>query len=126
MSDLTPQTVADFLASYEQAQATHDFDEVAPLIHPEALFRFNDGDYRGIDEIRSAFEATWALDIEDTSYRVEDLTVETAGPDHAAASFSFVWEGTGPDGRFEVRGRGTTVVVMLEDSPRILIEHLSR
>lgn len=120
------QEVRAFLRDFERAQATQDFAEVVPLIHQDAIFRFNDGDYRGIDRIRAAFEATWSIDVEDERYRIEDVEVERVGPDWAVATFRFVWSGIGPNGPFEVNGRGTTAVVMEDGGLKVLVEHLSR
>ena len=39
-----------FFERFEAAQNTHVFDEVIPLLHPDVVFRFNDGDFRGLDE----------------------------------------------------------------------------
>lgn len=125
-STITVQRVVRFMEEYEHAQSKEDFDSVAPLIHPEALFRFNDGDYRGLSEIRRAFEATWALDVHDEAYRVIDVEVERIDTASAVVTFAWVWSGRGTEGPFEIRGRGTTVIVEQEGALRILIEHLSR
>lgn len=123
--DLDGDSVLAFLEKYERAQAAQDFDEVAPLIHEDAIFRFNDGDFRGIDRIREAFEATWAHEVDDEVYRMEDVRVEHVTQGMAAATFRFIWSGNGPTGPFEVNGRGTTAVVARSGRLQILIEHLS-
>lgn len=117
--------VREFLQRFELAQSTRDFNQVAEMIHPDALFRFNDGDFRGLEEIREAFERTWALDVEESTYRVENIVVETIDTASAVATFDWVWSGEGEGGPFQIHGRGTTIVVEHEVSLRVLIEHLS-
>lgn len=121
----TSSELVEFFDSFERAQETHDFDRVAPMIHPQALFRFNDGDFRGVADIRAAFERTWAHDVEDERYWMDDLEVLHAGAECAVVTFAFHWSGTGPKGFFQVDGRGSSVVVRHAGSPVILLEHLS-
>ena len=54
--EIAEEQVLEFLERFEKAQGTQDFDRVAPMLHPDALFRFNDGDYRGTEAARGAFE----------------------------------------------------------------------
>jgi len=35
------------------------------MIHPQAIYRFTDGDFVGRDAIQTAFEKTWAYDVVD-------------------------------------------------------------
>lgn len=116
----------EFLSVFEKAQASQDFAEVGPFIHPDAVFRFNDGDYRGTDQIRTSFESTWALDVENEIYSMSDVEVEYTDSVSAVATFTFHWSGIGPEGPFEVAGRGTTVLVQHDGSLKVLVEHLSR
>ena len=122
----TEQEVRDFLARFEQAQGTEDFDAVVPMLHPDVLFRFNDGDYRGIEAARGAFESTWALDVQDERYYLTDVEVLHTDEHGATATFQFHWSGVGDQGRFHVAGRGTAVLVRHDGALRLLVEHLSR
>lgn len=123
---ISHQAVFEFLSAFETAQESHDFDDVEPLIHPEAVFRFNDGDYRGTDQIREAFESTWALDVEEEAYTMSNLEVEHIDTASAVVTFNFFWSGIGPEGPFEIAGRGTSVVVKHEGGLKVVLEHLSR
>ena len=123
---ITEQLVLEFLSRFEAAQNSEDFDQVAPLIHPNALFRFNDGDYRGMEAARGAFESTWAHDVEDERYRLSDIEVLHANGTSATATFRFHWSGIAESGPFEVIGRGTSVIVQHEGEVKLLVEHLSR
>ena len=123
---ITTEEVLDFMQSFEETQASQQFERVAPLVHPDALFRFNDGDYRGMDQIRGAFEATWAHDVKDERYYLTDIQVESTEANSATATFTFHWSGEGPEGPFHVVGRGTNVIVRHEGTLKVLVEHLSR
>ena len=118
--------VRDFLTRYEHASATQAFANVVGLIHPDALFRFSDGDFRGREAIQAAFERTWAYDLEDERYYLTDVEVMNTDANSATATFTFNWSGTAPEGPFEIAGRGTVVLVRHDGKLKILIEHLSR
>ena len=124
--EITEQQVRDFLGRFEAAQGTADFDAVVPLLHPEVLFRFNDGDHRGLEAARGAFESTWALDVEDERYYLTDIEVLHRGVESATATFRFHWSGKGDHGPFHVVGRGTSVLVRHDGELKLLVEHLSR
>ncbi|MGE3599776.1 MAG: nuclear transport factor 2 family protein, partial [Dehalococcoidia bacterium] len=74
--NITGMQIDEFLARYETAANSHDFARVAPLIHPNATFRFTDGDHQGIDAIRAAIESTWsASDVKDERYVLTDIKI---------------------------------------------------
>ena len=123
---LIEQDVRDFLARFEQAQGMEDFDAIIPMLHPDVLFRFNDGDYRGIEAARGAFESTWALEVWDERYYLTDIEVLHANDHSATAMFHFHWSGVGDQGPFHIVGRGTAVLVRHEGEFKLLVEHLSR
>jgi ketosteroid isomerase-like protein len=123
---VTESQVLAFLRQFVEASATRSFASVADMIHPDALFRFNDGDYRGLDAIRGAFESTWALDVKDERYDLSHIVVMSVDADSAAATFQFHWSGTGAQGTFEILGRGTSVLVRHQDRLKVMVEHLSR
>ncbi len=123
---ITERQVLDFLERFEKAQRTEDFDLVASMLHPDALFRFNDGDYRGIEAARGAFEGTWAHEVEDERYRLTDVEVLHVDAGSATATFRFHWSGVGHSGPFHIVGRGTSVLVRHDGALKLLVEHLSR
>ncbi len=57
---------------YEKAANSGNFDKVAPLLSDEAIFWFSDGSYSGIENIRTAFEKTLNM-IMDEEYSIRDL-----------------------------------------------------
>ena len=121
---ITQDQVLAFLAQYEIAQSTEDFEQVAPMIHPDALFRFNDGDFRGTEAIKGAFEGTWANDVKDERYELKDIEVTSLDGSTATAVFAFHWSGIAAHGPFAVEGRGTVVIVRHEGALKIKVEHL--
>ena len=124
--EIGEQQVREFLRRFERAQGTEDFDAVRPLLHPDVLFRFNDGDYRGLEAARGAFESTWALDVDDERYYLTDVEVLHVDSNSATATFRFHWSGSGDNGPFHIVGRGTSVLVRDDGRLKLLVEHLSR
>ena len=124
--EIAEEQVLEFLERFEKAQGTQDFDRVAPMLHPDALFRFNDGDYRGIEAARGAFERTWAHEIEDERYRLTDVELLHVDAGSATVTFRFHWSGVGEGGPFHIVGRGTSVLVRHDGALKLLVEHLSR
>jgi ketosteroid isomerase-like protein len=123
---VTEAEVFEFLKRYEDASATASFANVAAMIHPNALFRFNDGDYRGLEAIQRAFESTWAYDVKDERYYLSDIEVMYLDASSAAVAFQFNWSGVGAKGAFVIVGRGTSVLVRHEGKLKLIVEHLSR
>ena len=118
--------VLAFLERYEIASNTRDFSQVAEMIHPEASYRFTDGDFRGREAIRDAFEKTWAINVIDDRYRLADVTLIYTDDSSALVSYNFHWTGSGPTGPFHVQGRGTQLLVRSGDGLQSIYEHLSR
>lgn len=125
-SGITEAEVVAFLKAFETASGTESFANVRDMIHPNALFRFNDGDHRGLEAIQSAFQRTWAYDVKDERYTLSNIEVISVDTRSAAATFTFTWSGHGPEGPFHIVGRGTTLLVRHHGRLQILVEHLSR
>jgi len=123
---ITEAEVFEFFERYEEASATESFANVAGMIHPKALFRFNDGDYRGLYAIQGAFESTWAQDVKDERYYLSDVEVMYVDTNSAAATFQFHWSGIGAQGAFQIVGRGTSLLVRHDGKLKLIVEHLSR
>ena len=123
---ITEARVVEFLKSDQYESAAKLFANVVGMIHPHALFRFNDGDYRGLEAIQRAFESTWAHDVKDERYYLSDVEVVSVDTSSAAATFHFNWSGVGPQGPFQIVGRGTSLLVLHDGKLKILVEHLSR
>jgi hypothetical protein len=65
-------TPMEFMQEYERNTNSHCFQEIAPLIADDAIYWFNDGSFRGIAEIKQAFEKTWSF-ILDEQYTIDHV-----------------------------------------------------
>ncbi len=117
--------VREFLQAYERAANDRDFSPVAPMIHPDAVYRFNDGDFTGLEEIRGAFEKTWSLGITDERYWLTDIRVVYTDANSALLTYDYNWTGVGKAGRFQTKGRGTQLIVRNGERLQSIYEHLS-
>ena len=124
---LTDAEALQFMARYEAALSSEDFAKVAPLIHPQAVFRFSEGDHSGMADIQAAMERTWAYEVDDERYTLTDKRVLRSGKDAVTVLFTWNWSGSSAEhGPFEIAGRGTAQLVRHEGAIKILVEHLSR
>jgi ketosteroid isomerase-like protein len=121
---LTPE---EFMQIYEKKSASHRFDEVDPLITDDAVFWFNDGSFSGKDSIRKAFNQTWAFEIQDEKYWLDNFRWLVKAEGFAVCIFSYHWTGV-VGGKFKNLGdgRGTCVLKGFESGWKIAHEHLSR
>jgi ketosteroid isomerase-like protein len=125
---LTREGVVEFLNRFEEIAARENFDLVQDMVHDDAFFRFNDGDFVGKAAVRAAFEKTWKGSVGVTKERfyLSDIQVLTVDARSATATYTYHWEGA-MDGRsFRIQGRGTRVLVVEGGRLQILHEHLSR
>lgn len=124
--DITVEEITDFLARYEVASGTYVFSNVAELIHPDAIYRFRDGDFIGIDAIRGAFEKTWtAWNVKDERYYLSDVRVVHTDTRSASVTFTFNWSDVVDGKSFSSSGRGTAVIVRNDGRLQFIHEHLS-
>ena len=56
---LTNDAVVRFLNRFEEIAEQENFDLIQHMVHDNAVFRFNDGDFVGKQAVRGAFEKTW-------------------------------------------------------------------
>ncbi len=125
---LTRNSVAQFLNRFEEIAEKENFDLIQDMIHDNAFFRFNDGDFVGKQAVRSVFEKTWkgSANVKKERFYLTDIEVLTVDASSAAATYTYNWEGT-MDGRpFRIQGRGTRVLVVDNGRLQIIHEHLSR
>ncbi|MET3897132.1 ketosteroid isomerase-like protein/8-oxo-dGTP pyrophosphatase MutT (NUDIX family) [Devosia sp. UYZn731] len=115
---------AKTLSRYAELINNHSFDDVAPLIAPEAVFWFGDGSHAGLSAIRSAFEGTWR-NLTGEIYWLEDVRWIAQGDYAAACLYRFHWQATGSGECREGSGRGTSVFVRRPEGWKIIHEHLS-
>lgn len=114
-----------FLAAYEKAANSRDFSQVAPFIADDATFWFTNGTFTGKENIRKAFEDTWAH-IQGESYTISGVQWIAANDSAAVCTYKFKSDGM-VNGKHQIyEGHGTNVLKQLEGSWRIVHEHLSK
>ncbi len=125
---ISDDTVMHFLNLFEEIAEKEDFSLIRDMIHEDAYFRFNDGDFVGHPAIQAVYEKTWRGDpsVRKARFYLSDIVVLTTDHATATATYTYNWEGS-QDGRsFTIRGRGTRVLVRMDGRLRIIHEHLSR
>jgi ketosteroid isomerase-like protein len=115
----------NFMRAYEQANNTHVWANVEPMIANDATYWFTDGSYTGIDEIRQAIEATFAK-LQDEVYKISNLNWPVATDTVAVCTHNFSWQATIDDVKQSGNGRGTNVLQKRNGSWQIVHEHLSK
>jgi ketosteroid isomerase-like protein len=125
---LTSDSVVRFLNTFEELAEKENFDLVQELVHEDAVFRFNDGDFVGRAAIRAAFEKTWkgTPNVKKALFYLTDIQVLSVDKASASATYTYNWEGTMDGKAFSIQGRGTRVLVVEGGRVQIIHEHLSR
>ena len=120
--------VVHFLNRFEELAEKEDFNLIRDMIHERAYFRFNDGDYVGLQAIQAVFEKTWRGDptVKKARFYLSDMVVLTTDHSTATATYTYNWEGSQGGREFAIRGRGTRVLLREDGQFRIIHEHLSR
>lgn len=122
---ITDAEIREFLEKYETAANSGDFANVRDMIHPDAVFRFTEGDFIGRDPIQTAFEKTWGHNIQDDRYYLTNVNVISKDMKSATITFTFNWTGVVEGRPVRTVGRGTSVVVRNEGRLQFILEHLS-
>ena len=125
---LTNESVARFLNDFEALAEKENFDLIEDMIHDQAFFRFNDGDFVGKQSVRGAFEKTWkgSANVKKERFYLTDIRVLTVDEASATATYTYNWEGNMDGKSFRIQGRGTRVLVVQNGRLQIIHEHLSR
>jgi ketosteroid isomerase-like protein len=125
---LNPDAVRRFLHRFEELAEKEDFDLVQDMVHDDAFFRFNDGDFVGKTAVRAAFEKTWqgSDGVQKERFYLSDIVVLHVDAASAAATYTYNWEGRMNGQAFRIQGRGTRVMVVCDGRLQIIHEHLSR
>ena len=113
-----------FVEKYEAALATQDWQQVAPLVHPEACVTFSSGSVHiGKTAVRQAFERNFAL-IQDETYAIENVHWVKKDGDTAVYLFNFRWSGIINGEPASGAGTGSSVLINSADGWQLLVEHL--
>lgn len=123
--NITDLEIKEFLKRYEDATNTHVFSNVADMIHPEATYRFTDGDFLGIEAIQKAFENTWDS-IKNETYSLSDLKIVAEDSNSASITYTFNWSGIIEGVQKSGSGRGTNVIIRNGNKLQFIHEHLSK
>lgn len=116
--------LSNFMQAYEQANNSHIWANVEPMIAENATYWFTDGSYAGIDEIRQAVEATFEK-LQDEVYKISDLKWPIATEGVAVCTYHFSWQATIDGVKQSGSGRGTNILEKHNGSWQIVHEHLS-
>jgi len=114
-----------FMQTYEQANNSHIWANVALMIAEDASYWFTDGSYSGIKEIRQAVETTFEK-LEDEVYRISDLKWPVVTANVAVCTYRFSWQATIDGFPQSGEGRGTNILEKRNGSWQIVHEHLSK
>ncbi|HVY72798.1 MAG TPA: nuclear transport factor 2 family protein [Candidatus Paceibacterota bacterium] len=117
--------VRSFLKQYEKATNSHEFKNVAPLIHPKAVYWFTDGTFAGRKQIGKAFVETWDS-IQNEIYSISKVKIVAYTPASATVSYIFNWKGKVKGKLKSGSGRGTNVLLKEKGKWSVIHEHLSR
>lgn len=126
---LTEPAVLRFLQHFEALAAQKDFGQIEALIHEQAFFRFNDGDFLGRAAVKQAFEATWQSGhgVENERFYLSDIVVLSTDRASASVTYNYHWQGLHEGRQLHIQGRGSRVLVRGPDGRlQIIHEHLSR
>ena len=118
-------TAREALKAYELGLNAHRLDAVADLIAPDAAFWFSDGNQRGVDAIKAAFEKTWQV-LNNDAYWLDEVEWIAEGKTAAVSIYQFNWKSEGDGRALSGSGRGTTVLRRVAGRWQIVHEHLSR
>jgi ketosteroid isomerase-like protein len=114
----------EFLAGYERALATHQWEAIAPFIDHDACFIFSDGTHFGLASIEGAIRSTFQV-IQNEVYHLSDMVWIYRHADSALCTYRFHWSGLINGAHREGQGRGSSVLVKRGASWKIIHEHLS-
>jgi len=124
---LTRESVVQFLHHFEAIGREKNFDLLEDMVHDDAFFRFNDGDFVGKQAVRGAFEKTWkgSAGVSDERFYLTDIEVLNVDGRSASATYTYNWEGSMNGHAFRIQGRGTRVLVLENGRLQMIHEHLS-
>lgn len=125
MRNNLPPDLQVFLKEYERLANLCNFDAIEPFIDNNAVYWFSNGTYRGIGEIRKAFEETWNS-IKNEKYTLSNVEWLIVSSDEAVCIYNFRSDGLANGKRQVYEGRGTNVLQKKDGRWKIIHEHLSK
>lgn len=114
----------DFIRAYEVALASQNWNQVAPLVHPEACVTFSNGTvHKGKATVQKAFEQNFSQ-IQGENYSISNIHWVMKAAETAVYLFEFSWSGIINGKSAQGTGRGTSVLVHVDGRWQLLIEQL--
>lgn len=104
----------EFMREYERATATKNFANVSPMLHPNAFYRFTDGDSIGIEAIERAFRTTWER-IKNEVYFLTEFNAYALDERTVVVTYIFNWTGVVEDRPSKGEGRGFNMLALGAD-----------
>ena len=124
---LTKDDVVEFLTRFDELAGKERFVLIEDMIHDQAFFRLHDGDYVGKAAIRGVLEKSWqgGSGLKRERFFLSEIQVLTLEDRSATVTFTYNWEGSMGTHAFSLQGRGTRVVIVVNDQMQMIHEHLS-
>lgn len=120
-----PKDLQDFLNEYERLANLCNFDLIEQFIYKNAIYWFSNGTYRGISQIRKAFEDTWNS-IKNEKYTLSNVEWLVVTDRCAVCIYDFRSDGIVNGKRQIYEGKGTNVLEKKNRKWKIIHEHLSK
>lgn len=118
---MTPE---EFVAMYEKALASQDWERVEPLIHPECTVTFSSGQrHEGKAAVEKAFRHNFQL-IQDERYAMSKVHWIVKSDRFAVLTFHYDWSGTIHGSPAAGGGIGTSSLVAADGVWLLAAEHL--
>ena len=119
---ITNTAALEFVDRWVAANKSKDFGNLQPLIHPKAMYRNQDGDLVGLNDIRQSFEGT--ISSPDENYNIDNVRVTYAGSESATVAYTWIMTDKTLDGRLgRLTGRGTIVINREEGQLKLRLLH---
>ncbi|MEL6413393.1 MAG: nuclear transport factor 2 family protein [Pseudomonadota bacterium] len=114
----------EFVRDYERALATQTWEAVRPLIHQNATVTFSNGAvHKGKTTVRIAYENNFEK-IKNETYTISNVHWVLETENSATYTFDFQWVGLINGKAASGAGRGTAVLVRMQDKWQLIAEHL--
>jgi len=117
------QPAENLIEEYEAALATHDWEQVAPLIHDDCVAIFSEGTFIGKQQVEVAFHKTFDL-IQDEKYMISSVHWILQQESVAVFNFEFHWTCIIKGKPASGGGRGTSTIVLQDGDWVLIAEHL--
>jgi ketosteroid isomerase-like protein len=118
-----PMTPTLFVAAYEDALASQNWEVVAPLIHDDCVATFTSGTYRGKKEVELIFRRNFAS-IKSEHYAITNVHWVKQSEGFAVFTFDYQWSGVIGGKSASGGGRGSSVIMKSGTGWQLLSEHL--